>query len=152
MKKYVFCLMLCSLISVIGYTQSVYTVDSEENVDLIAFQHKTTDNENVWYSETDVTIDESLTAETATSDDTVTDCKCNGVSLYGKVKIVESFPDFKVKIVESFPDLKVKLVDVFPDSCGKWKIVESFPDFTIQIVESFPDFTIKMVENFPGMP
>jgi len=79
------------------------------------------------------------------------DCKCKGIPLYGKVKVVSSFPDFKVKVVNSFPDLKVKIVENFPDECGKWKYVESFPDFTIQFVESFPDFTIKYVESFPGL-
>lgn len=72
--------------------------------------------------------------------------------IYGKIKIVDSFPDYKVKIVSSFADLHVKLVSSFPDDVGKWKIVESFPDFKIQFVDSFPDFTIKYVENFPGKP
>lgn len=71
--------------------------------------------------------------------------------LYGKVKIVESFPDLKVKIVESFPNLEVKIVDAFPDECGKIKLVESFPDVKIQIVESFPDITVKIVDSFPGV-
>ncbi len=79
-------------------------------------------------------------------------CTCNDVPLYGKVKVVASFPDFKVKIVNSFPDLKVQVVGAFPDKCGKWQFVESFPDFTIQYVESFPDFTIQFVESFPGLP
>lgn len=78
------------------------------------------------------------------------DCTCKGIPLYGKVKVVENFADFKVKIVSSFPDLKVKTVSSFPDDCGEWQFVESFPDFTIQFVESFPDFTIKFVESFPG--
>lgn len=87
---------------------------------------------------------------------------CSGISpapkplpdlskIYGKIKFVESFPDYKVKIVDSFPDLKVKIVESFPDSPGKWKMVESFPDFKIKIVDSFPDFKIKYVESFPGV-
>ena len=72
--------------------------------------------------------------------------------IYGKIKIVDSFPDYKVKVVSSFADLHVKLVSAFPDGPGKWQIVESFPDFKIQFVESFPDFTIKFVESFPGKP
>ena len=71
--------------------------------------------------------------------------------LYGKVKIVDSFPDLKVQIVESFPDLEVKLVDSFPDNCGKVKIVDSFPDVKIQIVNSFPDIKVKIVDSFPGV-
>lgn len=72
--------------------------------------------------------------------------------IYGKIKIVNSFPDYKVKVVASFADLHVKIVSSFPDDPGKWQIVESFPDFKIQFVESFPDFTIKFVESFPGKP
>lgn len=79
-------------------------------------------------------------------------CTFNGFPLYGKVKIVESFPDIKVQIVDSFPDLKVRLVNSFPDDCGKWQIVESFPDVKIKIVDSFPDIKIKFVESFPGEP
>ncbi len=80
------------------------------------------------------------------------DCTVEGKPLYGRVKVVESFPDFEVRVVESFPDLRVKTVDSFPDECGRWKLVESFPDFTITYVESFPDFTIKHVDSFPGVP
>ena len=69
------------------------------------------------------------------------DCTWNGIPLYGKVKIVNAFPD-----------LKVKVVSVFPDSCGKWQFVEHFEDFTIQFVDSFPDLKIQFVESFPGKP
>ncbi|MDD4847997.1 MAG: hypothetical protein PHR53_04440 [Bacteroidales bacterium] len=62
--------------------------------------------------------------------------------LYGKVKVVEYFADFKVQIVSSFPDLRVKSCH-FASSCGEWEFVESFPDFTVQFVEYFPDFTIQ---------
>ena len=72
-------------------------------------------------------------------------------NLYGKVKIVEHFPDIKVKIVDSFEDLDVKIVESFPDQCGKFKLVESFPDVKVQIVNSFPDIKVKIVESFPGV-
>ena len=72
-------------------------------------------------------------------------------NLYGKVKIVQSFPDIKVQIVDSFEDLDVKIVESFPDQCGKVKLVESFPDVKIQIVNSFPDIKVKIVESFPGV-
>lgn len=88
----------------------------------------------------------------APTDKIGSDCSFKGVPLHGKVKIVESFPDFKVKVVNSFPDLKVKIVNSFPDDCGEWQFTESFPDFKIQIVESFPDFSIQYVESFPGLP
>lgn len=78
-------------------------------------------------------------------------CVFKGKKLWGKIKVVTSFPDFKVQIVNSFPDLKVKKVTSFPDSCGKWKFVTSFPDFKVQFVTSFPDFKIKYVSSFPGV-
>ena len=72
-------------------------------------------------------------------------------NLYGKVKIVEHFPDIKVQIVDSFEDLDVKVVENFPDQCGKVKLVEHFPDVKVQIVKSFPDIKVKIVESFPGV-
>jgi hypothetical protein len=77
-------------------------------------------------------------------------CSFRDKRLFGKVKIVESFPDVRVKVVSSFPDLKVKKVESFADECGEWQFVESFPDFTIQYVESFADVEITMVTSFPG--
>ena len=96
----------------------------------------------------------SLQAENVIQHDDLVDvdCKWNGISLHGKIKFVESFPDIKVQVVESFPDLKVKLVTSFPDDCGEWQIVESFPEIKVQIVESFPDIKVKFVESFPGVP
>lgn len=78
-------------------------------------------------------------------------CTYNGIKLYGKVQVVDSFPDIKVQVVNSFPDLKVQKVDSFADSCGKWEFVDSFPDFKIQYVVSFPDIKIQFVDSFPGI-
>jgi hypothetical protein len=80
------------------------------------------------------------------------DCKLKSKPLYGKVKIVEAFPDLKVQVVDAFPDLKVQVVDAFPDKCGKWKMVDAFPDVKIQMVTAFPDLKIKYVNAFPGLP
>lgn len=79
-------------------------------------------------------------------------CSLNGKKLYGKVKVVDHFADFKVKRVDHFPDLKVQFVDHFPDSCGKWQVVDHFPDFTVQYVDHFPDLEIQRVSHFPGVP
>ena len=105
------------------------------------------------YSESDTNYLAQISASQAiNSDSPVTkDCKCQGKVLKGKVKIVNSFPNFKVKVVSAFEDLKVKSVSSFPDDCGEWQFVDSFPDFTIQFVDSFPDFTIKFVDAFPGV-
>lgn len=72
-------------------------------------------------------------------------------NLYGKVKIVESFPDIKVQIVDAFEDLDVKIVEAFPDQCGKVKLVDAFPDVKVKIVTSFPDIKVKIVDAFPGV-
>ena len=80
------------------------------------------------------------------------DCTFEGRKLYGKVQVVNSFPDLKVQVVSSFPDLKVQEVTAFPDSCGKWQRVESFPDLKIQFVNSFPDIKIEYVNSYPGLP
>jgi hypothetical protein len=79
-------------------------------------------------------------------------CTAGGHRLFGKVQVVESFPDLKVQVVTSFADLKVRAVTSFPDECGEWQMVESFPDFKVQFVESFPDIKIQYVESFPGVP
>lgn len=78
-------------------------------------------------------------------------CTYQTKKLYGKVQVVDSFPDLKIKVVTSFPDLKVKLVTALPDKCGEWQIVESFPDLKVQFVESFQDIQIQLVESFPGI-
>ncbi|MFZ1519339.1 MAG: hypothetical protein WAU11_11220 [Ignavibacteriaceae bacterium] len=79
-------------------------------------------------------------------------CTFKEFPLNGKIKFVDSFPDFTVQIVESFPDIKIKIVSSFPDDCGEWQIVESFPDVKIKIVDTFPDIKIQFVESFPGKP
>jgi hypothetical protein len=96
-------------------------------------------------------------AQTPTTDSMGTgnigaDCTFQGKKLYGKVKVVDSFPDVRVKAVTSFPDLKVKKVDSFADTCGEWQIVDSFADVKVQFVDSFPDIEIAYVDSFPGIP
>lgn len=78
------------------------------------------------------------------------DCHYKGIKLYGKVQVVDHFPDLKVQIVNAFPDLNVQIVDNFPNDCGEWQMVEHFPDLKIQYVTSFPDIKIKFVTSFPG--
>ena len=79
----------------------------------------------------------------------IQDCQWRKINLYGKVQVVESFPDIKVQVVTSFPELKVQRVDAFPNSCGKWQFVDSFPDFKIQFVDAFPDLKIQYVDSLP---
>lgn len=78
-------------------------------------------------------------------------CTCKGHPLYGRVQVVESYPDLDVKIVDSYPDLEVKIVDSYPDRCGLWKFVDSYPDVKIRFVDSYPDVTIRFVDSYPGL-
>ncbi|MGB1700014.1 MAG: hypothetical protein ACPHRO_08685, partial [Nannocystaceae bacterium] len=54
-------------------------------------------------------------ASSAFADKVGADCTLKGFQLYGKIKVVENFPDLKVQVVEHFPDLKVQTVNNFPD-------------------------------------
>ena len=66
-------------------------------------------------------------------------CTLEGKALYGRVQVVNAFPD-----------LKVQKVTACPDRCGRWQFVDSFPDFRIQFVNAFPDLRIQSVDAFPG--
>ena len=78
-------------------------------------------------------------------------CTYKGVPLYGRVKIVDGFEDFRVRRVSAFEDLRVKEVTSFPNSCGRWQYVETFPDFRVKFVDSFEDFSIRSVNSFEGL-
>ena len=91
--------------------------------------------------------EEASSGEVATSPTTAS---VDVSKIFGKIQIVDSFPDYKVQVVDSFPDLRVQVVNSFPDKAGKWQMVQSFPDFKVQIVDSFPDFKIQSVSSFPG--
>ncbi len=70
--------------------------------------------------------------------------------LFGRIQVVDRFPDVKIQKVSSFPDIRVKWVDSFPDAPGRWQRVESFPDYRVQFVDAFPDYKIQRVDSFPG--
>lgn len=76
--------------------------------------------------------------------------KAIAAKVYGKIQIVDHFPDYKVRIADSLPDLKVQVVEAFPNAPGKWRFVDHFPDFRIKFVKSGEDFTIQYVKTFPG--
>jgi hypothetical protein len=79
-------------------------------------------------------------------------CTYKGKKLFGKVQVVDFFPDIKVQVVDFFPDIKVQRVDFFPTSCGKWQFVDFFPDIKVQFVDFFPDIKVQFVDFFPGLP
>ena len=77
-------------------------------------------------------------------------CSCEGLPLYGNVKVVDAFPTFKVKVVDAFQDMNIKLVDYYSTRCGEWHFVDAGEDFSIQFVDYFEDFSIRYDESFPG--
>jgi len=77
-------------------------------------------------------------------------CTFKGKKLYGRIKIVNSFPDIRVKIVSAFPNLRIQRVSSWPDKCGKWQFVSNFPNLRVQFVTSNPDLLIAYTPNAPG--
>ena len=77
-------------------------------------------------------------------------CSCEGIPLYGRVKVVDALPTFKVKVVDAFPDMNIKVIDYSPSNCGEWQFVDGCEDFSIQFVDGCEDFSIRFVESFPG--
>jgi hypothetical protein len=77
-------------------------------------------------------------------------CTFNGKKLYGKIQIVDDWPDLKVQVVDDWPDLKVQKVKEWPDACGKWQFVKQWPDLKIKFVKQWPDLKIKFVKEWPG--
>ena len=79
-------------------------------------------------------------------------CSCKGIPLYGRVKIVTEYPDFRIKVTDDYPDIVVQIVDRYSsDNCCMWKIVEDYPDFTVQFVEDYPDFTVAFSDSSHGI-
>jgi hypothetical protein len=79
-------------------------------------------------------------------------CSVKGIRLYGKVQIVDVFPDLKIQAVNSSPDLRVRIVENNPEQCGEWQIVQAFPNYKVKFVEAFPDLKVQFVNSFPGIP
>lgn len=98
-----------------------------------------------------ITLITLLAVSTASFAGKLGSCSFNGFPLYGKVKVVDAFPDIKVEVVNAFSDLDVKTVDAFADSCGEWQFVDAFPDFKIQFVNAFGDIKVRFVDAFPGL-
>ncbi len=48
-------------------------------------------------------------------------------SIYGKIQLVDSFPDYKVEVVSSFPDLKVQKFQALPTARENGKSSIVFP-------------------------
>ena len=104
-----------------------------------------------YISESQNTLQNNDTENTSTLPIRISDCKFNGIPLYGRVQVVNSFATFKVRISDNFYDFRVKQVSELPYSCGEWQFVnEGAVDFTIEYVDNFQDFSIKFVDSNPG--
>ena len=92
-----------------------------------------------------------LSLSAAATEPIAKDCRCKGVPLRGKVRVVDAFETFTVRVVSSNADLNVRWVTAFPDNCGEWQLVDAFEDFTIRYVSANEDFTISTTSAFPGL-
>lgn len=97
-----------------------------------------------------LTKKERFALELASCKEAMAADKPSRCKLFGKIEVVDSFPDVKVQKVDSFPDIKVKWVDSFADDPGEWQKVDSFPDYKVEFVDSFPDYKVEFVDSFPG--
>lgn len=82
-------------------------------------------------------------------------CEFQGHRLMGKVRIVDSFPDFNVRVMDDpkRAELRVRKLSVgMPEVCGEWQIVDGLADFTVRFVENGEDFRIVFVKDDPGIP
>ena len=67
--------------------------------------------------------------------------------IFGRIRLVKRFPDFKVQIVKGPADLEVELVDEALSVPGKWQIVRSNFDYRIMLVKGSPDFTVSSKDS-----
>ena len=81
-------------------------------------------------------------------------CEFVGHPLKGRVRVVDSFPDFLVKIEpdERKAELHVRRVEQPAELCGEWQFVDGMADFTVRFVEAGEDFKIAWVKSKPGIP
>lgn len=73
--------------------------------------------------------------------------------LYGKVQIVEDYPDFTVKITDDFYDLVIKETGNVQCECGEYRLSDDYPDIRIKIVDDYPDIRVRYAgwNEFPGL-
>ncbi len=64
--------------------------------------------------------------------------------VFGKICVVNAFPDYKVRVDSSGPDIWVNVVYTEPSKPGQWQFVSAFPDYTIQFVDAFEDFSVGL--------
>ena len=78
-------------------------------------------------------------------------CSCEGIPLYGRVKVVTYAPTFNVRVVEYGENMDIKVVDCCPTQCGEWQFVDYGEDFSICFVDYGEDFSIRFVDCAPGV-
>ncbi len=65
--------------------------------------------------------------------------------VFGRIQVVDHFPDVRVRVVQGIADMEVRVVDAFPNRQGRWQFVDHFPDFRVQFVQHHADFTVRLV-------
>lgn len=64
--------------------------------------------------------------------------------VFGKICVVNAFPDYKVRVDNSAPDIRISVVHAAANMPGQWQFVSAFPDYTIQFVDAFEDFSVGL--------
>lgn len=82
--------------------------------------------------------------------------KNRALRLYGRIALVNRYPDVKVRIIDSEEDadMKVQIVEYDPPNAPcLWQLVgpDMNPDYRVQLVRRRPDFTVCYVRSFPGV-
>jgi hypothetical protein len=109
---------------------------------LILFLNQKTNENHPWLY-ANISVDFGISATAFGQKLDAYTCTVNGKQLYGKVKVVEHFADYKVRVVSYNADLNVDTTRNYPSQCGEWTFVEHFEDFSIELVSSSADFTIS---------
>lgn len=65
--------------------------------------------------------------------------------VFGRIQVVDHFPDVRVRVVRGIADMEVRVVDALPNRQGRWQFVDHFPDFRVQFVQHHADFTVRLV-------
>lgn len=65
--------------------------------------------------------------------------------VFGRIQVVDHFPDVRVRAVQGIADMEVRVVDALANRQGRWQFVDHFPDFRVQFVQHHADFTVRLV-------
>jgi hypothetical protein len=77
------------------------------------------------------------------------DCTYKGISMMGRIRIVDHGEDVKIRVVDRGEDVKIRLVERPALYCYEWRIVEHGEDLRVRIVDHGEDMKIRFVDYTP---